>query len=100
MITKILMLALTFILSSAWAQDAAEEALILNQELQFLEDAANDMTIAGGGSTSSVNIEATAKALPTGEVQSLEDAFFGSDEDTVETRTAAPNRARVQRRRN
>ena len=86
MMNKILLLTL-LITPSLWAQDSTEEAIILNQELQFLEESANDVKIL------------TAKSTPTQErarpidTQSLEQKYFGNDmEDNVKTRAAAPKR--------
>lgn len=84
--SKILLLSL-LLTPALWAQDSAEEALILNQELQFLEEAANNVTIL------------SANQLPTQEdaspidTKSLEEKYFGNDlEDSIRTRTAAPKR--------
>ncbi len=72
--------------------DATEQALILNQEMQFLEESArNAANIPLPGSRS----EAIARRRGES-AQSLERTYFGDvEEDSVQTRTAAPKR-RVQ----
>lgn len=84
--TKILLLSL--LITPAFAQDGSEEAIILNQELQFLEEAADNVTIlTAGGSTSEEKIRSI-------ENDSLEQEYFGEklENDDVSTRTAAPMR--------
>jgi hypothetical protein len=86
MMTKILLLGL-LLTPTLWAQDSAEEALILNQELQFLEESANNVTIL---SANSVPTQEGARPIDT---ESLEQKYFGNDmEDNVGVRTAAPKR--------
>lgn len=87
MMNKILLLGL-LLTPALWAQDASEEAIILNQELQFLEDAANG-----------VSVEARADSTPQQratrplETDSLERQYFGGEtEDTIRSRTSAPKR--------
>lgn len=88
MMTKILLLGL-LLTPTLWAQDSAEEALILNQELQFLEESANNVTILSANNT---NVPTQERARPI-DTQSLEQKYFGNDmEDNVGTRTAAPKR--------
>lgn len=82
---KILLLSL--LITPAFAQDGSEEAIILNQELQFLEESANNVTIL---STTKATSQQRARPLQT---DSLERQYFGEDlEDEVGTRTAAPKR--------
>lgn len=84
--SKILLLSL-LLTPTLWAQDSAEEALILNQELQFLEEAANNVTII------SANQTPTQESASPMDTESLEKKYFGNDlEDSVGTRTAAPKR--------
>jgi hypothetical protein len=86
MMTKILLLGL-LLTPTLWAQDSAEEALILNQELQFLEESANNVTIL---SANSIPNQERARPIDT---ESLEQKYFGNDmEDNVGVRTAAPKR--------
>ena len=86
MMTKILLFGL-LLTPTLWAQDSAEEALILNQELQFLEESANNVTIL---SANSVPTQERARPIDT---ESLEQKYFGNEmEDNVGTRTAAPKR--------
>lgn len=87
MMNKILLLTL-LITPTLWAQDASEEAIILNQELQFLEDTANSVSITARNQTSPQQ-----RALPI-ESQSLEERYFGEGADEIRTRTAAPKRKR------
>jgi hypothetical protein len=88
MMTKILC-ACILLSSLAIAQDGSEEAIILNQELQFLEETANNVTIINAPVTRS---QEAAQPIQT---DSLERLYFGSDEDNVSTRTAAPKRRRA-----
>jgi len=84
--SKILLLSL-LLTPTLWAQDSAEEALILNQELQFLEEAANNVTII------SANQLPTQDSASPMDTKSLEEKYFGNDlEDSIGTRTAAPKR--------
>lgn len=87
MMNKILLLTL-LVTPTLWAQDTSEEAIILNQELQFLEDSANNVTIQGRADRT-----LQERALPI-ETQSLEEKYFGSGADSIQTRTAAPKRKR------
>lgn len=83
---KILLLAL-LIPMAAFGQDVSEEAIILNQELQFLEEAANNVTILSAKET---NNQKRSRPIET---QSLERQYFGEDlEDDVATKAAAPKR--------
>lgn len=85
---KILLLTL-LVTPTLWAQDASEEAIILNQELQFLEESANNVTIQARN-----NQTPQERARPL-ETKSLEEKYFGAgSEDTIQTRTAAPRRKR------
>ena len=86
--TKILC-ACILLSSLAIAQDGSEEAIILNQELQFLEETANNVTIISAPATRS---QEAAQPIQT---DSLERIYFGNDEDNVSTRTAAPKRRRA-----
>lgn len=88
MIKKILLLAL-FVTPVVWAQDSSEEAIILNQELQFLEETANSITIT---TLPMGSPQERARPIAT---QSLEERYFGEgSDDTIQTRTAAPKRTR------
>ncbi len=73
----------------AYGTDTQEEAIILNQELQFLQESANK--IKGQNNFNPSNAEGkNSQSLP-----SLEDTYFGSeDEDSVRTKAAA--RKRIQ----
>lgn len=75
---------------SSFAQDTGtEEALILNQEMQFLEDSANNITT---NSVRPLGETEIAAQEPTND-SNLERAYFGEEEkDTIRTRTAAPRR--------
>lgn len=87
---KILILALSTLTLNAFAQSAAEEAIILNQELQFLEDSINTTQAL---SINTLDVDANRnRAL--GEDSSLEQKYFGTDveEDAVSTKTASPKR--------
>lgn len=83
---KILLLSL-LITPTLWAQNATEEAIILNQELQFLEDSANNIHL-----TTASEQTAQERANPIN-TQSLEKEYFGEElEDGIKTKAAAPKR--------
>jgi hypothetical protein len=88
MMTKIL-LSCILLSSMAMAQDASEEAIILNQELQFLEETANNVTIISAPASATQD---SARPIQT---DSLERMYFGNEEDNISTRTAAPKRRRA-----
>jgi hypothetical protein len=88
MMTKILCVCI-LLSSLAVAQDGSEEAIILNQELQFLEETANNVTIISAPARATQD---TAQPIQT---DSLERMYFGNEEDNVNTRTAAPKRRRA-----
>lgn len=68
------------------AETSAEEAIILNQELQFLENAAKDIRI-------DPKVTETAEKELAPEELSLERAYFtDSEKDEIRTRAAAPKR--------
>jgi hypothetical protein len=85
---KIFILAMGLFTMSAVAQTAAEEAIILNQELQFLEDSVSSVQAAAINPSKK---SSTDKALNE---PSLERTYFGEtvEEDVVNTRTAGPKR--------
>lgn len=86
MMNKILALGL-LLSTTVWAQGPSEEAIILNQELQFLEDAANNVSII------SANTPITQESTRPVNTKSLEERYFSDEaEDSVQTRTAAPKR--------
>ena len=88
MMNKILLLTL-LVTPALWAQDSSEEAIILNQELQFLEESANSVSVQARN-----DLTPQQRALPI-ETQSLEQRYFGEgSDDTIQTRTAAPKRKR------
>lgn len=89
MMTKLFFISILLnTLSLAWAQDISEEALILNQELQFLEDRAQ------GTKVTDLEGSVTTKKRKVIE-ESLERIYFGEEEtDTVSTRTSGPKRKR------
>lgn len=88
--SRFLLVTFLLVAASAWAVDSAEEALILNQEMQFLEDTAKN------GPIISTIDPLQDNSTPTRAINddSLERQYFGSDEDTVKTKTAAPKRTR------
>ncbi len=96
MMNKFLLLTL-LVTPSLWAQDAglqdaSEEAIILNQELQFLEDSANNVAVETRTDTTSTRIAAPERARAV-ESESLEAKYFGEETDeTIRTRAAAPKR--------
>lgn len=88
---KILILALASLTTGAIAQTtAAEEAIILNQELQFLEESVNNVQSVSVNTTDTA--ESRDRAINN---ESLERTYFGeTEEDSVNTRTAAPQKRR------
>lgn len=97
---KNLILLVLLISTQSYAQsDAQEEALILNQELDFLQSSAKNVTDVSkplGESEDRMISDTPTRGRTTDE--NLERTYFGEDElDTVRTRTAAPKR-RIFRR--
>lgn len=87
MTSPILLAVLGLTLTSAiFAQDAAEEALILNQELQFLEESIKPIQVS---TLEGSNLPSKSRS---GEKPSLEKIYFGDDSDSISSRTAAPKR--------
>lgn len=88
MMRKFLILGLLTLSGVVLAQSAAEEAIILNQELQFLEDSINNVQ--------SMAIDTNNTTLPRDRAlneESLEKTYFNDvEEDEVSTRTAGPKR--------
>jgi hypothetical protein len=89
---KILILALatlSAVSTGAFAQTtAAEEAIILNQELQFLEESVGNVQAVSVNTTDAA--ESRDRAINN---ESLERTYFGeTEEDVVNTRTAAPQK--------
>jgi hypothetical protein len=90
MMTKILSLGL-IIASTVYAEAPSEEAIILNQELQFLEESANDVTIISQKS------ENPTVQNSLNETESLEKQYFGNElQDGVSSKAAAPKRRRSE----
>ncbi len=85
---KFLILALTATTLTVFAQSEAEEAIILNQELQFLEESVRSVEAVTVNSTDEARRN-RALNEPT-----LERRYFGEtvEEDVVNTRTAGPKR--------
>ena len=82
-----ILLFITYLLSlSVFALTVEEEALILNQEMDFLETAANELEIRT--ETAASPVESSNPATE----RSLEDTYFGSESDEVNVRRAAPKR--------
>lgn len=88
MMRKILILTLAALSIGAFAQTAEEEAIILNQELQFLEDSVNNTQAV---SINTLDVDANRNRAINDE--GLERTYFGeTEEDVVSTRTASPKR--------
>jgi hypothetical protein len=81
---------MTFIVPIAsFGQSAAEEAIILNEELKYLEDSVKNIQAK---SLKTDAEETKTKALNE---RSLEKMYFqDAEEDAVSTRTASPKRRR------
>lgn len=86
---KNLILALGLISAGAIAQTANEEAIILNQELQFLEDSVQNVQAVSINSSDDTKAKNRALNEP-----SLERTYFGEDveEDIVTTKSAGQKR--------
>ncbi len=85
---------LTFLIAlSAEAQvSPEEEALILNQEMQFLQESATQTTAVNRPLGQSVDERISTTPTSRGDID-LERSYFGNEElDEVNTRTAAPRR--------
>lgn len=84
---KILLPVLFFPLLS-FAQSKAEEALILNQEMQFLEEAAKEIR-------TTPELSQRENRSRSAEETSLERTYFSdAEKDEIRVRAAAPKRAR------
>jgi hypothetical protein len=90
---KNLILALSLISFNGIAQTqptttAAEEAIILNQELQFLEDSVKNVQ------SISINADREVQKDKALNESTLEKTYFGedADEDVINTKTASPRR--------
>ncbi|MFP5384718.1 MAG: hypothetical protein ACLGHN_01475 [Bacteriovoracia bacterium] len=85
---RFLILVLGLVSAGSYAQNATEEAIILNQELQFLEDSVNNVQSV------SINTSPEARRSRALNEPSLETKYFGEDleEDVVSTQTASPKR--------
>lgn len=90
MLTKLTPILLLLSPSLAFTQvDATEQALILNQEMQFLEEAARN---AGNIPLPGPRADSITRGRRDSQ-QSLERTYFGDvEEDTVRSGTAAPKR--------
>lgn len=89
MMRKFLICALLALPVLGYSQTAAEEAIILNQELQFLEDSVNNVQSAALDINSSTPIKTPVQ----NDSESLEKTYFEDvEEDAVSTRTASPKR--------
>ncbi|HXH74510.1 MAG TPA: hypothetical protein VNJ08_06070 [Bacteriovoracaceae bacterium] len=78
--------------TSAFAVDMAEEGMVLNQELQFLQESAKAPAVVAQAETT------TARARnPKAKVDSLERMYFeeDSDEDTITTKAAGRKRRKT-----
>lgn len=85
---KILFPLVLIISGTAFGQSSNEEAIILNQELQFLENSANDVRIERTITDAEIR-EKSPQEL------SLESTYFNdAEKDEIRTRVAAPKRTR------
>lgn len=86
---KILISALFLTLSAlSVAQDSGEEAIILNQEMEFLRADAQEPQVFLP--QTAVNSNTRSRGTDSKEEMDLEKFFFG--EDRIETKAAAPRR--------
>lgn len=86
-----ILLPLVLLSTAAMAQSNSEEAIILNQEMQFLEDSARDMEVR----RPQVAAKTEAEEEKSPEELSLERTYFSdSERDEIRTKAAAPRRTR------
>jgi hypothetical protein len=85
---KTTFIAFFLLAGTAVAQEALEEAMILNQEIQFLEERA-----ASARPVTAIKEERAARGHDVN-VQSLEEKYFGDDSDNVSVKTSGPRRRR------
>jgi hypothetical protein len=85
---KSLLITLALTSASLGAMTASEEAIILNQELQFLQDSVSQIQ------NISISVDDESQKNRTLNRRSLERTYFGEDseEDQVNTRTSGPKR--------
>lgn len=85
---KILIFLASLLPLTLFAISAEEEALILNQEIEFLESAAKNLEV-----NTQTAATAPTETPGTNLEKSLEDTYFGDNErDEVNIRRAAPKR--------
>ena len=83
-----ILLPLALLSFSAWATTPEEEAIILNQELQFLENSVKDIRMENP-------VTKTEEKEKTVDEISLERTYFrDAEKDEIRTRSAAPKRMR------
>jgi Tfp pilus assembly protein PilN len=84
---KFFILFLVLISTTVSSQTATEEAIILNQELQYLEDSVKNIQSV------SINTKAPEQRQRALNEKSLENTYFGeTEEDVISTRTSSPKR--------
>ena len=89
MFNKTLILA-SLLLASQGLWSSTDEALILNQELEFLQESATQVKIIGESENSAPDI-ANTKSID----DSLERKYFGDEiKDSINTKASAPVKKR------
>jgi hypothetical protein len=88
---------------SALAQNnPSQDAIILNQEMQFLEESAKNVTAVSNPIEKEEKGQVLISDRPTrsDREMDLERSYFGDEEDkdTIRTRTAAPRRMKKMQR--
>lgn len=84
---KLFILFLVLISATVSSQTATEEAIILNQELQYLEDSVKNIQAV------SINTKAPEQRQRALNEKGLENTYFGeTEEDVISTRTSSPKR--------
>lgn len=78
---------LLLVVAGAQAMDMEEEAVILNQELQYLKESAKIPAMKSSETTQSISEISSAPNRS----RSLEETYFG-EEDSVSTKTSARRR--------
>lgn len=92
---KILILVLILTVVAAWAQDSQEEAIILNQEMDFLRsDAETPEVFLPQQAAATPTPRARAADITADKNVDLEQFFFG--EDSVQTKAAGPRRRAIE----
>jgi|GEM_PF-1715657 len=90
---KILTLCLLTLNNVSFAQDALEDAIILNDEMQFLEESARNSSTSAPLPAAQTTTRIPRGRRDLGESEGLEETYFDdTEQDSISTRTAAPKK--------